>query len=229
MEETVFFKRIWRFNALVISLAGVLAILVLLFAGYHLLQDLFRSRQVGNIVNLAEEEGVEEEWTLGKIRTVVGSGHLMVPLESDQSYAQSYYSKSTTSYRNILFIDLQSSEKSWLLPENNWLILSSQVAPEDDYREQQRKARVIIYTIVKSDTNRDERLSSRDKLTIALSAPSGRSYTEILPSIDRLIGYALAGADGLLILYEKNKVAYSARVSLHDFTLLTNEALPRVR
>ena len=39
MEENKFFKLVWRFNGLVISVAGVLAVGVLLFVAFKLFQS----------------------------------------------------------------------------------------------------------------------------------------------------------------------------------------------
>lgn len=49
MEESRFFKFVWRFDAIVLMVAAVLAIGVLLFAGYHMFQDITRTRNTGNI------------------------------------------------------------------------------------------------------------------------------------------------------------------------------------
>ncbi len=85
--------------------AGVLAIGVLCFAGYGIFRETTRERQVRNIVNVADESDVDEKWRLGYMKGIDGSPYLMIPLHSDQSYAQSYYSKSSYSTRNYLFIN----------------------------------------------------------------------------------------------------------------------------
>ena len=229
MEKTKFFKNVWRFNGLIISVAGVLAIVVLFFAGYHVIKDIFRKRQVRNIVNIAENDNVKEEWTLGYMRQLDGTEYVMVPLQSDQSYAQSYYSKSSYSVRNFLFINVKTNGKEWLFPNNKWLIANNYTLSEKEHREKDRKIRAILYNIVKSDTNEDGRLTEKDKLTIALSSPSGKNYREILAAIDLFIGHSLMGSDTMLILYQKNNIGYSANVSLKDFTLSNQSELPKIK
>lgn len=89
-----------------------------------------------------------------------------------------------------------------------------------------QEVRGILYSIVKKDTDGDERLTYKDKVTVVLSSPSGESYTEILPVIDRMISHNVVSSDAILILYKKGGVAYSAKYSLHDVRLLSESALP---
>ncbi len=44
MEESSFFNKVWRFNALVLMTAGLMAIGVLGFVGYKIYQDSTRDR-----------------------------------------------------------------------------------------------------------------------------------------------------------------------------------------
>jgi hypothetical protein len=111
MEETRFFRFVWRFNGLVLMLAGVLSIGVLGFAGYEIYKDVVRKRSTRNIVNVAENQPVDEKWRLGDLIKIEGSSYVMIPLHSDQSYAQAYYSKSSQSTRNILFINSATNDK----------------------------------------------------------------------------------------------------------------------
>ena len=150
MEETKFFKNVWRFNGLIISVAGVLAIMVLFLAGYHTIKDVFRKRQVRNIANIAENISVKEVWTLGYMRQLDGTEYVMVPLQSDQSYAKSYYSKSSYSVRNFLFINVKTNGKEWLFPNNKWLIANNYTLSEKDHREKARKTKATLYNIAYS-------------------------------------------------------------------------------
>ncbi len=91
MEESKFFKFVWRFNSLILMVAGVLAIGVLSFAGYKIIKDVTRERSTLNIVNFQEENTEKENWQFGHLSIIQGSPYVMIPLKSDQSYAQSYY------------------------------------------------------------------------------------------------------------------------------------------
>lgn len=122
MEQSTFFKKVWRLNALIILVVGILAIVLLLVGGYHTATNIFGSHQLTSIVNVAEDTNIQEDWTFGYMESLEGTNFIVVPLESGQSYSQAYYSKSSTSYRNFLFINSSTNEQSWLFPSNKWLI-----------------------------------------------------------------------------------------------------------
>lgn len=228
MEESNFFRFVWRFNGLVFMIAGVLAIGVLAFAGYKIIKDVTRERNIRNILNVQEKNNVKEKWQLGYMSSIQGSPYVMIPLNSDQSYAQSYYSKSSSSARNYLFINSLSNEKHWLFETNQYLIADTDFLSEKEYGSKEREVRAILYKIVKSDTNHDERLTNDDLQTVGLSLPSGKRYREILNGIDLFIGHRLIDKDTLLIVFQRKGIGFSANVNLSDFTISNETELPKV-
>ncbi|PIU67745.1 MAG: hypothetical protein COS84_03740 [Armatimonadetes bacterium CG07_land_8_20_14_0_80_40_9] len=152
----------------------------------------------------------------------------MIPLNSDQSYAQSYYSKSSSSARNYLFINSKDNEKHWLFGTNKYLVSDVALLSEKDYDSDSSKVRVILYRIVKNDTNGDKRLTDDDLLTVGLSLPSGKGYKEILDGIDVFVGQRLISKDILLIVFQRKGVGFSANVNLLGFTISNETELPKV-
>jgi hypothetical protein len=201
----------------------VLAIGVLAFAGYKIIKDVTRERNIRNIVNVQEENNVKEKWQLGYMSNIQGSPYVMIPLNSDQSYAQSYYGKSSSSARNYLFINSLKNEKHWLFETNQYLIAGTDFLSEKEYGSDEREVRAILYKIVKSDTNHDERLTNDDLQTVGLSLPSGKRYREILNGIDLFID-----KDTLLIVFQRKGIGFSANVNLSDFTISNETELPKV-
>jgi len=84
MEENRFFRLVWRFNGLVILVAGVLAIVIFLFVTYKFFQDVSRDRSVRNIVNIEKNAQIEEGWQLGRLSRI-SENEIMIPLHSDQT------------------------------------------------------------------------------------------------------------------------------------------------
>jgi len=228
MEENKYFRLIWRFNGLIIMCAGVLAIGVLAFAGYNIFKETTRERNIQNIVNVQEENNIEEKWQLGHMTNIKGSQYIMIPLNSNQSYAQSYYSKSSSSARNYLFIDSHRNEKHWLFKTNQYLIADTDLLSENEYGSDKRDVRAILYKIVKEDTNNDKRLTDKDLQTVGLSFPNGKGYKEILNGIDLFIGHRLIDKNTLLIVFQRKGVGFSANVNLSDFTISNETELPKV-
>ena len=229
MEESKFFRFVWRFNGLILMVAGVLSICVLVFAGYNIIKKgVNRGKTNRNIVNVQEKNSVDEKWKLGYMSSIQGSPYVMIPLNSDKSYAQSYYSKSSTSVRNYLFINSQNNEKHWLFGTNQYLIADTDLLSEKKYRADERKVRAILYKIAKRDTNSDQRLTNNDLQTVALSLPSGKGYKEILDGIDLFVGQRLIDKDTLLIVFQREGIGFSANVDLSGFIVSNETELPKV-
>lgn len=228
MDENRFFRIVWRINSVFLLIAAILGIGVLLFAAYAIYKDIFAERRVHNVVNVDARSPAEERWQYGSMLNVPGTPHVMLRLESDQSYSQSYYSKSTSSARNYLFINGQSSAAHWLFDRQDYLITGFNFLSRNDYRKQETPPRAILYEVVKRDSDNDGRLSSNDLESIGLSMPDGTNYKEIVQEIDSLIGHVLVDDDLVLLVYERDGEGYRARVQLSDFTVLQEEMLPKV-
>ena len=229
MEENRFFRFVWRFNGLVLMAAGVLAIGVLGFASYKIYKDVRRERTSRNIVKVTENQSVDEKWRLGYLTKIEGSPYLMIPLYSDQSYAQSYYSKSSQSIRNILFIHTETNERKWLYNTNEYLIVNDELLSEKEYNEKNRQIRAILYTVIKEDTNGDKRLTNDDEIVVALSKPGGEGYKEILSGVQVFVGHRFLNKDTMLIVYQKRGIGYSANVELVNFSISNEGELPKLK
>ena len=227
MEENQFFRFVWRFNALVIMIAGLLTIVVLGLGASQIFGDMTR-RQKRNIVNIDNNNIVKEKWEFGNLQEIEGTSYVIVPLYSDQSYAQSYYSKSTNSIRNYLFIDEETGKSEFLFPHNNFLINNKSFIFDKIANNQGKNIQAIIYNLIKEDTNNDKRLTNSDLLTMALSKSSGNGYKEVLTGLDKLLGYKVVNSNSLLVLYQKNEIVYSAKVSLSNFSLSNEVELPKI-
>jgi hypothetical protein len=228
MDENRFFKFVWRFNGIVLMLAGVLAVGVLGFAGYKIFRETTREREVRNIVNVTDETDSDEKWRLGYLQDVDGTPYLMIPLYSDQSYAQSYYSKSSYSTRNYLFINSETNKKRWLLDTNDYLIMNDEMLSVENYDAKDRKVRAILYHMVKEDTNGDDRLTHDDLSVVALSKPDGTEFGEILSNLDVFVGHRVIDAKTILLVYQKKGIGYSATLSMEDLILSSATELPKV-
>jgi len=228
MENNKFFKYTWRFNALLISIAGLLAVGLLMFAGYKLFRDVTRERNIQNIVNVESSDNIKQAWRFGQLLEVHGSPYVLLPLNSDQRYAQSYYGKSSLSARNYLFINTLNSQKKWLFKQNDYLIQHIEMLSHENYGEKNKKELAILLKIIKSDSNSDALLTDSDLKTLALVQPDGTNYTEVIDNVDLYIGSKLTTEDSLLVLFERNGIGYSANVNLSDFVVESETELPKV-
>ena len=228
MEKTKLFKNIWRFNALIIASAGLLAIVVLLFAAYMFYEDMNRNRHQNRIVNVDPETNIKEVFRLGRLQRIVGTQSVIIPLNAKQKYSISYSSgKSASSVRNILFSNMHAETSKWLLPNNQFLIANHRLLNEENSYGDGYNIVTILYDVVKSDTNNDSRLTTNDKLTIALSDPEGNNYTEVLDNVDEVLGYDVLNKQALAIVFNRGDQGYIAYVNLADFKIEKEVELPK--
>ena len=228
MEENKFFKLVWRFNGLLISVAGVLAICVLLFGMYQIFKETTRDRNTQNIVNVEENSAVKENWMVGRFISLTDQNILIVPLNSDQSFDRGYFSKSSNSTRNYLFIDTRTNSKKWLFEHTNYLIEeASHLRIGDDFNLK-KPVLAILYTLVKLDSNNDNRLTPSDKITIAISKPDGSGYKEILTNIEQVIDSQVLSENELFIMFQSNGKYFSSTLNLNSYDLSNQTELPKV-
>jgi len=227
MEENKFFKLIWRFNGLVISVAGVLAVAVLVFVTYKLFQDITGDRTTRNIVNIEESSEVKENWRFGQLSKFNHNRTLMIPLYSDQSFDRGYFSKSSNSTRNFLFIDTETSEKTWLFNHTNYLIESSDKLRDGDFNSD-KPVIAILYQLVQLDSDQDNRLSASDLSTVAISNPDGSGYKELINEVERVVDHTLLNQTELFLIYQKAGKSYSTILNLESFEMSKTEKLPKV-
>jgi len=229
MEETKFYKNVWRFNALVIALAGVLATILLLFATYTIYKDASRNRQRNEIVNIDPKTNIEEVFRLGRVKHITGSKAVIVPLYSDQKFSLNYSaSKSTASTRNILFSNMGDETNKWLLSDNKFLIVNHKLISEGHSYDKTREVVVILYNIIKSDTNHDSRLTKNDKVTVSLSDPEGNSYAEVIKNTDTVLGAELLDKEAIAIMHTRDNKGYTTYVNLLTFKVIKEIALPKI-
>ncbi len=227
MEDSKFFKLVWRFNGLLISIAGILAIGVLLFAIYQIFKDVTRERNTQNIVNIEESVEVKESWTLGHVTNLSSHKTLMIPLNSDQNFNRGYFSKSSNSTRNYLFINTETNSSTWLFDHTNYLIESTDKLRMGDYNSK-KTVLAILYFLVKLDSNSDNRLTPSDLTTISISKPNGFGYKEVLTGVEKVIGNTLLSETELFIIYQLNGKSLSSTVNLTSFELSNTQELPKV-
>jgi hypothetical protein len=219
MEKSRFPNFVCGFSKLVFLTAGVLMICVLAFGGYTVIKQAFRGRIFQDTVFLADANQIDEKSHLGQLEKIEGTPYLMIVLYSEQRLLGGYRSISSHSTRNILFIDPRDNSKKWLFNANYYLLMSHEWLSERDYARDSRPIRAILYTVVKKDTNGDKKLTSDDRVAVALSMPGGNAYKEILEDIDAFSGYQVLSEDTMLITYQKKDVTYSAKVGLKDFSI----------
>lgn len=229
MNTTKLFRAVWRVNALLILLVGMLAFGVLAFASYEIYKEKFRRRAVSEVVNVEPNVRVSSEWTLGGFERVDGTDYLMAPAYSTQSYQVSYYEKGSSSVRNYLFVNAADKTSRWLVPNNNYLFLAAEKLIQTDDAGKTNAAKWMKYELVKLDTNKDKRMTSEDHKTIAVSGVTGEGYTELIQGVDRMLGSKLRDESTLLIFHNTGENSFVSEINLPERRILITKELPKIQ
>ncbi|MDH3475804.1 MAG: hypothetical protein OEM59_19165 [Rhodospirillales bacterium] len=228
MTRRKLFRYLWNFNAVAIAVASLLAIFLLLLGLYFSLEDYGRG-EPGVVVTQSDGEAAPAEaFRLGSLETIRGSEAVVIPLYSEHGSGSFSSSGSRVSTRNLLFVDMTAETSFWLFPSNDTLIWHYDQLEEPERAYNEADVVAIYYRIIKDDTNGDGVLDEEDRVTIALSAPDGRSYTEVLSEADNVLGYELTSKDELLVLYQQAGSVFAAKYSLASFRLLARAELAQV-
>lgn len=146
---------------------------------------------------------------------------------SDQSFDRAYFSKSSNSNRNYLFIDTETSEKRWLFNHTNYLIESSDKLRFGDFNSD-KPVIAILYQLVQLDSNQDKRLSASDLSIVAVTNPDGSGYKELINEVDRVVDHTLLNQTELFLIYQKAGIYYSTILNLESFEMSKTEKLPKL-
>lgn len=227
------FALLWRINALIILVVGILAAAVLTMVAYYLLADLMSPRHLENVSHVASDDVHEQLSQLDEFEQVAGTDLLRARQRVRQSYPpgtiRSGGSKEAWSTRNYLYLDPNTRSSHWLVPGMDGLFLESYPLPRSDGDKQQAKARAFVHVSVARDTSGDQHLSESDSQTIAISDPDGRNYRVVVGKAEKLHTAQLLDDERLLIVYTEGGklMAVEPRLNKNSTTLNAYEVRPQ--
>lgn len=219
------FRIIWRINALLIFFTALLAV-VLLSIG---LLDHFKLRQVSDVANINHKTVQQEVLSITYGERLAGTDYLLLALQSDQDYQQSYFSKSAQAIRNYAFININGSQGiQWLYPHHHFLFLNAislpSRNPHSDKQLPVNAVQAVLFNVKKYDSDKDQRLTLNDRGVIALAKPDGSRFKEVLSDVVKLVTHEVKG-NVLFLVYETQHNTQAAWFSLEDFTLIKQTVL----
>lgn len=221
MRAHRFFRGVWRFNALVILFAGILAIGALTFSAFYALRAMFREREVVAVFNADEQEGIRETLSLGRATQITGHPWLLVAVESDQKHDQAYFSRSTVAARNYGFVSASELPR-WLYPHNRFLVVDASQLPASEYSERDKPTTVVSFVVVQSDTDGDKRLTPSDLCKLVFTKPDGTGSKVVLENLRHVVSQEMMG-EQVVVLYEGSSRYGKAVVSSSDFSQVSHE------
>lgn len=213
-------KFVWRINGTLLLLACIGAILVCTIVGYKLLEEVFGTRQVHDIVNVDQNTKKEEYLRLGYFQSLKGTDLILIPLTSEQKFEASYYSKSTYSRaRNYLVFNSNNKESYWIWKSNTSLILEETKIYNHIKEENTQKARGLVFEFVDEDSNTDGVLDDKDMKSIQYFDLSSRKSVAVISQVDRSIGVQQTGDDEVLFFYSRSGKSYFKSLAVSSLSL----------
>lgn len=229
MTSRRFFAYVWRVNGLVLLVAGLLLVVILAIIGLQFVRDAVRPRSVDNVANTMVDEVEREKAQLGEFSRIEGSDLIRAPLSIAQTYALSVGSKQAESVRNYLFVHAKSRSSYWLLPSTDKVILGERTLPETAYGEKALPVRAMVYTIVEADSDKDGRLTDRDRKTIGVTSPDGANLRRVAEDVEEVHFADLATPSVVTVVYSKGGKLMVTDVALESASggVDTYEVQPR--
>jgi hypothetical protein len=206
---------------------GLVVLVVLGYMAYRIYQNVFGERTVSNVVNTEINANVKTKISLSSFESLNGTPYLIAAVSSEQDYRQSYYEKEATSIRNFLFVNGSDKSARRLVTKNDFLFLAyEKLGQQTQQQSVVNKVRGILYQVVTSDTNGDNRLNSSDRKTIALSDVSGANYTEVIPQVDIVLGTHQKEEAALLVFWVSGGKNFVTEINIPARKVTLTKQLP---
>lgn len=218
MKARRFFSLVWRINAIVIFIVGMLGALLLTAGAFTVFSNLSRSfsssRPSHNAPPAAAdgadatEAGEKQVFRLGSFERVQGTDVLRAAYQAGagEDGGSGYGSKSDTSTRNFFYLDASTRSTYWLKPSMKSVILRDEALSEhqnsdESQRDSPKPEIASVYLVVENDSNGDGELTDEDKKQIAVSDATGKEYRVVAQGVDCMEQVILLGPQRVLILY----------------------------
>ncbi len=216
-----FFHYVWRFNAIAIAVAALLAILLMIFAAIVIVKDITRDRNARNVVNISSDDpsDIDFQYNLNA-GEYSDNGIVSFKLVMTQEFEFVYSSSKTTQNTvNYLLFDINTREQRWLLESNDQLILQRSTL-KFDQEDKDEPAAAHLYTLITSDTNQDGNLSESDDKTIAIAQHDGTGFKILFDDVANTPSIENAGEGRIILTYrDLQGLLIVAEISLSDFSV----------
>ncbi|WP_321472887.1 hypothetical protein [uncultured Paludibaculum sp.] len=230
MRKYLTFRMVWRVNAVLILVAGAGACIGLGFAAWTFLLGSQAAYRLNDVVPV-EQKG-EERWWLGGFEPVAGSGYVVAPVSSMQSYQVGTFGKEASAVRNYLFVHLADKSSRWLIPHHKGLIVGMErygaegLIPGSD--SEKRPVKWLVFQIVPADTNGDKSVTGEDRLVLGVANADGSHYVEVVKDIDGFLGSTWVAGDRLVLFYTSGGKNVVSEIDLAGRVVVSTKELPKI-
>lgn len=212
MKAKLFFVYVWRINAILLLCAGVLAIALLLVAGYMLIEpfaaDRSASRDDGVAVlpQTVDPASKAPVATLRDFEQIQGSVVLRAALAYPTSKGGMYSSyRAQHQVKNYLFFNPTTRQSYWLLPPKSAHEIADTIELFGQYAAAvNQPPKAVLYVTAPA--------TSSAPVRVLLSSPEGTHLQTVIEQADQLKKAYMISDDRILLLYSNRKTLMAKEV-----------------
>lgn len=207
-------------------------LLCLCLLGLSLLTSCSRPQIPSGVSGTQPATAAEQNKVLGNFSRVPGTRFLYAQISQSSDTGTSslnYNDYSNRNANNLVFFDPTTGKVTQLLPNNQAQIAITVTLPEitaTGSNEPPKQVDWFLYSIIKTDTNNDQKLTTADQMVLALTDAGGQGYTELIDKVDQLYGQTLNDANTMTLIYRKEGQLLSSTVNLQKRQVTTTKAFP---
>jgi hypothetical protein len=164
---------------------------------------------------------------LGAFQSLQGTPYLMATVNSIDSRSDklstsgTYWTDNQT--RNLVFLDANSLASQRLFDTNAYVILQTERYTQK--AEGKTVTRWLAHQVVTKDSDDNQRLDSKDQISIGISSASGKGYVEVLTGITEIYGLTMVNPGKLVVVYSKEGAKSSSIVDLDKRNVLMTKSI----
>ncbi|HEX4302909.1 MAG TPA: hypothetical protein VHZ78_08950 [Rhizomicrobium sp.] len=224
-EEGGFFRFVWRFNAVLIALVGILGFGLTIFGGLQL----FGGERPLPVQATADDE---VQYNLEPaIQPLTGTGEVLFTLKRSRGGLRggggSYSSGRAEQDANYLVVRGDTAAGVWLFAHSGQVIWSQTdiqktvpaTGPGGD------TVAAVVMTVADDDTDKDGVFTTQDRQSLYVYRVGGGPAEKFF-SADNISHVAQIDSARLLVIFTDKGVLGAATFSISDFKLLSRSALP---
>jgi hypothetical protein len=238
MDQNWFFRTVWRFNAILLALGGILIVAGISWTMFS--TGRWEPTPHGEFAPVPKDAEKDSTYRL-ETTSVALKGENVFSLHkwngSPQTYGLSMpmVARSRVSYFsalngvNLLAVDSSTGVGHWLFHGYQRAVLSDQGLTRDAEVNSAEvpPALILVIQTIDADTNKDGELTEKDTQSLYVYR-AGTQFAEKFLDADYIISREQTSADSFLVVYERGKSAVAATYSIPDFKLKSEKPIPSV-
>ncbi len=212
---------------------GLLALSLMLVTGCDIRKPDIPSLTTPN-PGTKDETAEKTKYVMGEFSLTNGTDYLSAPVYTDHSgkgrimsFASGEYGDYSSAkgdqvlVNNYVFFNRQDLSSRKLFPDNKSTILAAQQLGEagiegtgSNQKTIIKNVKAVLYQVVKTDTNSDKKLDSKDKKSIAIADVNGANYRELVTGIDRVINIHAQSKDKRIVFYQTGQDHFAVSIDI---------------